>query len=43
MTKDRYAVSKLFNLFFAREIAVLPQAEGVVVKYASVYLPRTVS
>ncbi|KAJ7906206.1 hypothetical protein B0H13DRAFT_2333781, partial [Mycena leptocephala] len=28
MTKDRYAVSKLFNLFFAREIAALPQAEG---------------
>ncbi|KAF8213732.1 hypothetical protein K438DRAFT_1957084 [Mycena galopus ATCC 62051] len=31
MSKDRYAVSKLFNLYFAREIAALPQAQGVVV------------
>ncbi|KAJ7742842.1 hypothetical protein B0H16DRAFT_1562530 [Mycena metata] len=31
MTKDRYAVSKLFNLFLAREIAALPQAQGVIV------------
>ncbi|KAF7340146.1 hypothetical protein MVEN_01933100 [Mycena venus] len=31
MSKDRYAISKLFNLFFAREIAALPQAQGVVV------------
>lgn len=30
---DRYATSKLFNLFLAREIAKLPQAQGVVVKY----------
>ncbi|KAJ7352047.1 hypothetical protein DFH08DRAFT_774914 [Mycena albidolilacea] len=28
---DRYATSKLFNLFLAREIAKLPQAQGVVV------------
>ncbi|KAF7356328.1 hypothetical protein MVEN_00965100 [Mycena venus] len=28
---DRYATSKLFNLFLTREIAKLPQAEGVVV------------
>jgi hypothetical protein len=30
---DRYPVSKLFNLYTAREIARLPQARGVVVKY----------
>ncbi|KAJ7464628.1 hypothetical protein FB451DRAFT_1264101, partial [Mycena latifolia] len=29
--KDRYPTSKLFNLFLVREIAALPQAEGVVV------------
>ncbi|KAJ6530073.1 hypothetical protein DFH09DRAFT_994706 [Mycena vulgaris] len=29
--RDRYFVTKLFNLFLAREIATLPQAEGVVV------------
>ncbi|KAJ7180982.1 hypothetical protein C8R46DRAFT_1071093 [Mycena filopes] len=31
ISKDRYAVSKLFNLFLAREIAALLQAQGVVV------------
>ncbi|KAJ6530002.1 hypothetical protein DFH09DRAFT_151650 [Mycena vulgaris] len=28
---DRYFITKLFNLFVAREIAMLPKAEGVVV------------
>jgi hypothetical protein len=32
-SKDRYPTSKLLDLFLAREIAGLPKAQGVVVKY----------
>ncbi|KAJ6582026.1 hypothetical protein B0H19DRAFT_1117321 [Mycena capillaripes] len=31
ITPDRYAITKLFNLFLAREIGALSQAQGVVV------------
>jgi hypothetical protein len=31
---DRYAITKLLNLYTARELARLPPAQGVVVKYA---------
>jgi hypothetical protein len=32
LSGDRYPTTKLFDLFLAREISKLPQAEGVVIK-----------
>ncbi|KAK7025047.1 hypothetical protein R3P38DRAFT_2952500 [Favolaschia claudopus] len=38
---DRYPTSKLFNYYFAREISMLPQAQGVVVNTVSPGLTST--